>query len=77
MEPVVLARGSSSDHWHEIDSAATERTDGGFVVDLPRPAVLRVGGQPDRHGPITIPAGSWAVQVQRVYTPAGPATNND
>ena len=62
----VLAVGEESGHWHAL-VGRLEVVEDRTLVTLDEPAMLRVEGQPGRHTPIKIPAGTWEVRVEREY----------
>lgn len=64
----VLAVGEESGHWHAVVGRLAQVGDRRFVT-LDKPAQLRVEGQPDRHTPVDLPAGTWEVLVEREYVP--------
>lgn len=70
---IVLGKGSSSNHTHEIDSskAVLYTTEAGerFVRVKKGGAEILIAGESSRHSPITLAEGVWQVVSQREYTP--------
>lgn len=66
----VLAVGEESGHWHAL-VGVLEEVDGARLVTVREPTEVRVEGQPGRHPPILLPAGTYRVQIGQEYRPEG------
>jgi hypothetical protein len=63
-----LASGEDSGHFHAIMGAVNNKF---LRVDSDTDLVVLPPQQAWRHNPITIPAGTYEVRIQREYTPKG------
>lgn len=83
-EPVVIARGETSGHWHTLKGGTMHREDNDLYIDVPGPEDAVVVVEPvshaARHAPVSLPPGRYRVPGmpdkdaiwigQREYTPA-------
>ena len=65
----ILAYGEVTGHAHKVENLAHAE-----VLEIENGLYLRVGEEGVRvvheeHGPITLPAGNYEVEIQREYTP--------